>query len=64
VPATWPDDVRYVQLSAPYDGDAAEARARGWDVTGDGTGPHLDVTTHPARVVDMIDRPARTADSR
>lgn len=65
VPGAWPDDdVRYVQLSAAYDEDAAEARARGWQVGGDGTGVHLDVTTHPARVAAMIDRPARTAGTR
>ena len=65
VPGTWPDDdVCYVQLSASYDGDAAEARARGWQVSGDGTGVHLDVTTHPARIAAMIDRPAQMARNR
>ena len=65
VPVHWPDgDVHYVQLSAAYDGDAAEARARGWDVTGDGTGSHLDVTTHPHRVAAGVDRPARAPDTR
>jgi hypothetical protein len=55
VPESWPqDDVRYVQLSAAYDGDAAEARDRGWTVAGDGTGRHLDVVTRPAAVADLI----------
>ncbi len=65
VPAHWPDgDVHYVHLSGAYDGDADEARARGWDVTGDGAGSHLEVTTHPRRVAEAVDRPARTADTR
>jgi hypothetical protein len=55
VPAHWPDaGARYVQLSAAYDASAAEARARGWAVTGDGRGRHLDVATHPARVADLV----------
>ena len=45
---------RYVHLSPPYDGDAAAARARGWPVAGDGRGAHLDVTTAPARVADLL----------
>ena len=65
VPARWPHrDVRYVQLSGAYDGDAAEARARGWQVTGDGTGSHLDVATRPRSVLDLVDRPARAVDPR
>ena len=55
VPATWPDDdVRYVQLSASYDGDAAAARRRGWQVAGSGAGSHLDVATRPAEVADLV----------
>jgi len=42
-----------VQLSAAYDGDAAEARSRGWPVVGDGSGSHLDVATDPVRVADL-----------
>ncbi|MGY1689761.1 MerR family transcriptional regulator [Geodermatophilus sp. SYSU D01105] len=47
-------DVRYVQLSPACDRDAAAARARGWDVRGDGSGAHLDVGTDPARVADLL----------
>jgi hypothetical protein len=55
VPEVWPqDDVRYVQLSAAYDDDAARARARGWAVVGDGSGRHLDVATRPVAVADLI----------
>jgi hypothetical protein len=55
VPDAWPqDDVRYVQLSAAYDAAAAEARARGWTVVGDGSGRHLDVAARPAPVVDLL----------
>lgn len=65
VPPAWPDsDVTYAQLSAAYDADAAEARARGWTVTGDGTGTHLDVATRPRRVVGLVDRAAGRADPR
>ena len=57
VPDGWPDDdVAYVQLSGSYDEDAAEARARGWTVVGDGTGSHLDVAIRPGLVVDLVDR--------
>jgi len=56
VPDAWPDDgARYVQLSAAYDDAAAEARARGWPVVGNGSGAHLDVATDPARVADLLD---------
>jgi hypothetical protein len=55
VPAAWPEeDVRYVQLSAAYDSAAAEARERGWTVSGDGTGSHLDVATRPEAVAALI----------
>lgn len=55
VPGSWPEDgARYVQLSAAYDGDAAEARARGWPVDGGADGAHLDVATEPARVADLL----------
>ncbi|SOC50528.1 hypothetical protein SAMN05660748_3278 [Blastococcus aggregatus] len=55
VPEGWPEDgARYVQLSAAYDSAAAEARARGWPVTGDGGGHHLDVATSPERVVERL----------
>ena len=54
VPGAWPEDAaRYVQLSAAYDGAAAEARACGWPVTRDGGGGHLEVATDPARVADL-----------
>jgi len=56
VPDAWPEDgARYVQLSAAYDDAAAEARARGWPVVGNGSGAHLDVATDPARVADLLD---------
>jgi hypothetical protein len=55
VPEEWPEDgARYVQLSAAYDDDAAEARARGWPVVGDGSGGHLDVATQPERVAALL----------
>lgn len=55
VPASWPEaGARYVQLSAAYDSDAAEARARGWPVGGGRDGTHLDVATQPARVADLL----------
>jgi hypothetical protein len=55
VPEEWPEDgARYVQLSAAYDDDAAEARARGWKVVGDGAGGHLDVATEPERVAELL----------
>jgi hypothetical protein len=55
VPDAWPqDDVRYVQLSAAYDADAAEARTRGWTVVGDGSGRHLDVAARPVAVADLV----------
>jgi hypothetical protein len=56
VPRHWPDrDVRYVQLSAAYDGDAAAARERGWQVAGYRDGSHLDVVTRPARIADLLE---------
>jgi len=65
VPPDWPDSaVTYVQLSRAYDADAAEARARGWSVTGDGTGAHLDVVTRPRQVVDLFHRTAGPVDPR
>ena len=55
VPERWPDaDVRYVQLSAAYDADAAAARERGWQVRGYRDGSHLDVATRPAVVADLL----------
>ena len=45
---------RYVQLSPAYDADAAEAARRGWPVTGDGTGNHLDVAVAPERIADLL----------
>ena len=55
LPDRWPEDgARYVQLSAAYDADAAEAAARGWPVTARRDGAHLDVVTDPARVADLL----------
>jgi hypothetical protein len=55
VPDAWSsDDVRYVQLSAIYADDAAEARARGRTVVGDGSGRHLRVVTRPEAVADLV----------
>lgn len=55
VPARWPEaGARYVHLSAAYDEQAAQARARGWAVAGDGGGRHLDVATAPADVADLL----------
>jgi hypothetical protein len=54
-PPAWPEDgARYVQLSPAYERQAAQARARGWPVVGDGSGTHLDVATEPARVADLL----------
>jgi len=51
VPDVWPEyGARYVQLSPAYDGDAGEARARGWPVAGYQHGSHLDVATAPVEV--------------
>jgi hypothetical protein len=56
VPERWPEGgARYVQLSAAYDDAAAEARARGWPVTGSGAGSHLDVATDPVGVADLVE---------
>ena len=55
VPGAWPqDDVRYVHVSPAYDEDAAQARARGWSVVGEGTGTHLDVAGRPVAVADLV----------
>jgi hypothetical protein len=55
VPGRWPEDgAEYVQLSAAYDDGAAEARARGWPVSGGPDGAHLDVATDPVRVADLL----------
>ena len=55
VPHSWPQEgARYVQLSEAYDGDAAEARARGWTVVGGPGGAHLDVATRPGAVADLL----------
>ena len=55
VPDVWPErGARYVQLSPAYDGDAAEAAARGWPVTGGREGNHLDVATEPVRIADLL----------
>lgn len=55
VPDRWPEGgAEYVQLSAGYDDDAAEARARGWRVGGRRDGGHLDVATDPAGVLALI----------
>jgi hypothetical protein len=55
VPAAWHGDgARYVHLSGAYDGAAAEARARGWSVVGDGGGSHLDVAVRPGSVADLV----------
>jgi hypothetical protein len=43
-----------VQLSPAYHAAAAEARARGWTVSGDGTGSHLDVAACSAAVADLV----------
>ncbi|WP_091536966.1 hypothetical protein [Modestobacter sp. DSM 44400] len=64
-PADWPDgDVRYVHLSPGYDRSAAQARARGWSVTGNGAGRHLDVVTDPARIVAQLTGSAGTSADR
>jgi hypothetical protein len=56
VPPGWPDTpCAYLQLSATYDGEATEARARGWTVARvDGT--HLDIATRPAETAAALDR--------
>lgn len=59
VPARWPEDgAAYVQLSEAYDDAAAEARSRGWPVTGRRDGAHLDVVTDPSGVADLVLRAA------
>jgi hypothetical protein len=55
VPASWPAaGAAYVQLSEAYDRDAAEARARGWPVSGRRNGSHLDLVTDPAAVAGLV----------
>jgi hypothetical protein len=55
VPDAWPEDgAEYVQLSPAYDEAAAEARRRGWPVTGGPEGGHLDVATAPGRIADLL----------
>jgi hypothetical protein len=55
VPREWPEEgAEYVQLSAAYDGDAAQAQARGWRGGGRRDGAHLDVATDPAGVLALI----------
>jgi hypothetical protein len=55
VPDAWPErGAEYVQLSPAYDDAAAEARRRGWAVTGGSDGAHLDIATDPARVADLL----------
>lgn len=50
VPADWaPPRVGYLQLSAAYDADAAEAARRGWPVRAL-LGTHLDMVSRPAEV--------------
>ena len=56
VPEQWPEvGARYVQLSAAYDDAAAEARTRGWPVSGSGAAAHLDVAVRPAAVAGLLD---------
>jgi hypothetical protein len=58
VPDAWPEaGARYVQLSPAYEGDAAEARTRGWPVVGGAAGSHLDVATDPGRIAALLDGP-------
>jgi hypothetical protein len=55
VPEEWPEaGAEYVQLSPAYDDAAAEARRRGWPVTGGPDGEHLDIATFPARVAELL----------
>jgi hypothetical protein len=55
VPDRWPaSGARYVQLSAGYDTDAAEARARGWQVRGGSDGDHLDIANDPQRILQLL----------
>ena len=52
--ASWPPArVGYLQLSPAYDGDAAEAAARGWPVRSL-AGQHLDLATRPTEVAAEI----------
>ncbi len=59
-PAGWePSIVRYLQLTGAYDAEAADARARGWQVvlpteTGLSAPTHLSVMTAPQVLVDLL----------
>lgn len=54
VPTGWePPVVAYLQLSAPYDDDAAQAIRRGWRVTRQ-QGTHLDPLTRPEVVATAL----------
>jgi len=56
--AGWPDaPCAYLQLSAAYDVEAAEARAMGWPVEVL-DGQHLDTAARPVPVADAIERSA------
>jgi hypothetical protein len=55
VPDGWPEDgARYVQLSPAYDDAAAEARRRGWPVSGGRGGAHLDIANRPEWIADLL----------
>lgn len=55
VPDSWPEDgARYVQLSPAYDDAAAEARRRGWPVSGGPDGAHLDIANRPEWIADLL----------
>lgn len=55
VPAGWPEDgASHVRLSPACNGAAAEARSRGWPVTGDAGGAQLGIATSPARVAGLV----------
>ena len=55
VPDVWPDGgARYIQLSAAYDAAAAEARRRGWPVSGEPAGAHLDIANQPGWIADLL----------
>ena len=56
VPPAWPTHpCAYLQLSAAYDADAAEARRRGWSVARR-DGSHLDPATRPEPTAVALDR--------
>jgi hypothetical protein len=55
VPDVWPEGgAQYVQLSPAYEDAAAEARERGWPVSGHRHGSHLDVANDPADALDLL----------